>query len=84
MVVYQNYWLPIHRHATATGSQTVPAPGYLLSNPGLADAISFPRWYARTAGSLLREISFQKENISLAWSVTIYMKYTAIQQKRNF
>jgi hypothetical protein len=32
-----------------------------LSFPGLAYAVSSLRWYARTAGSMLRGISFQME-----------------------
>jgi hypothetical protein len=42
----------------------------LLSIPGLADTVSSPRWYARTAGSLLREVSFQME--ALYWRTPLY------------
>jgi hypothetical protein len=52
-----------HREMISTNGKIrflTAAPSCLLSFLGLADTVSSLRWYSKTAGSLLREVSFQK------------------------
>jgi hypothetical protein len=82
VVVCQSYWLPDKwplSIVTIVFSELVtPVPGYILSFHEVADTVSFPRWYARTAGSLLRRINLQMETVYLKTPLYGFRHYSFI------
>jgi hypothetical protein len=55
-----------------------PASSYLLSFHKWADIASTLRWYARTAGSLLRRINLRMETLYLTVSLYGFRHYSFI------